>query len=200
VAGRRKEKSQYKKWDFFEKYCPLMLSLVAALLYLAVDIEFKDNFSELLSASMSFASILIGFLGVLIALLFSLNNNAIRNYILGNSIYKKRMYQYFNIPVITGFMFVILSLALYLKQTIANLDFLHKVIEYVQEIFNIAWIFLFVYFITSSYRLIKIVLRIAFAENVNDELQEEENAPALDWEKYSRIQEEYAATKNKKKN
>ena len=84
-----KKKSQDRCWDIIEEYYPVALSLVVVLLYYFVDIDFKDDFSELLSASMSFASILIGFLGVLIALLFSLNNNVIRNYILEKNTYKK---------------------------------------------------------------------------------------------------------------
>ena len=193
-----KKKNQDRCWDIIEEYYPVALSLLVVLLYYFVDIDFKDDFSELLSASMSFASILIGFLGVLIALLFSLNNNVIRNYILEENTYKKRMYRYFNIPVITGFLFVILSLTLYLKQTIADIEPLQKIIKYVQEFLNIAWIFLFVFFIASSYRLIKIVLRIAFAENVNSEVEKAENEPVLDMDKYARVQEEYAATKNKR--
>ncbi|MBE5951923.1 MAG: hypothetical protein E7260_10090 [Lachnospiraceae bacterium] len=186
-------KKKDQGWAFCEQHSPTIVSLLAVIMYFIIDIEFKDSFETLLSASMSFASILIGFLGVLIALLFSLNNNLIRNYIFQNKMYKTKMHRYFQVPVISGFLFVILSFVMHLKKTIAGIGFLQDVIGFMQELLNAAWVFLLVFFITASYRLIGIVLRIAFAENV-EEMVEVTKEEELNLEEYSRLQEEYAIT------
>lgn len=188
-----------KRKVILEKYYPFAVAILTAALYYLSDIKFMDSFEDLLSASMGFASILIGFLGVLIALLFSLSNNVIRNYIFKNMEYKKRMYNFFKVPIISGFLFVILSFLLYLRKTIAQIDFFKILIMDLQKIITGVWIFFFILFISSSYRLIKIVLQIAFSES-NNEKQLENKEDIYDEKEYNEIKKMYTITNEKKNN
>lgn len=186
------DKRRDKLWAIYEECYPFIAALLIVGIYRLADIKLQDSFAELLSACMSFASILIGFLGVLIALLFSLNSNAIRNYIFGDIKYKKKMYRFFRVPVVSGFLFVVLSLLLYLKKTIAQVELLKKIVTEVRMFINLAWIFFLVFFILSSYRLIKIVLQIAFSERI-EKIETEEQK--YDIEEYNEAKELCVMTK-----
>ena len=106
------------------------------------------------------------------------------------------MYKFFQVPIISGFLFVVLSLSLYLRKTIAQIECLKKIITNLQEPINVAWVFCLVFFISSSYRLIKLVLQIAFFESTDEEAAENEELE-YDVEEYNQVKETYAITKEK---
>ena len=179
--------------DCFENIYPFFLATIVTLFYLLLDVEFKDSFEDILSASISFASIMLGFIGVLVALLFSLNRNKMKEYIFRDKHYKTRIRRYFTIPIETGFVFIMISLIMYLRQTLLGIEVLSMFIKYGIEVLSVVWIFTFIWFVVSSYRLMHIVLKIAFKGE-----QIEERIDILDEDAYREVQEKYAGASMKK--
>lgn len=183
-----------KVWYYIERLYPSGLAFAVVIIYFLSHVKFRDSFSDILSACLSFCSIMIGFIGVLMALLFSLNKNAIKDFVFKNAHYERLIFVFFRTPIQTGFIFIILSLLLYLRNTLASMTEFQTVMTYLIDTIKTVWIFTFVLFTTSSYRLIRIVLRIVFykSEVDDDEPQEEEQ---LDTTSYAVLQEKYAITK-----
>lgn len=171
--------------EAFERLYPLIFSLIITAGYWLLDIEFKDSLSELLSICISFSSILLGFIGVLIALLFSLNKNAVKEYILVNYFYRKRIYCFFTGPLRSGFFLILISLLFYVRNTLSGF-ILFRILW---DIIKTAWLFALVYFAASSYRLIRVVLKIAFYKD--RETDEDNKEDGYDLEAYRKIQEKH---------
>lgn len=195
---KRKSKDfNEKRISVMERFYPAFFSCVAVLLYLCIRPSFQDSFSELLSACLSFVSIMLGFIGVLIALLFSLNSNMIKDYVLNDGTLKKRIYRFFISPIYSGFAFILISMLFYIKNTIYSIGLSERVIEGIWLIIKLAWIYFLIYFIASSHRIVYIVLHISFYNKSDDELdgQEKEGFDPKNDEEYKRMQEEYVITK-----
>lgn len=177
----------------FEDVYPIGFAILITVGYLGLNIELKDSFEDLLSASIGFASIMLGFLGVLIALLFSLNGR-MKNYIFENEHYKARIKRYFKVPIETGFTFVIISLLMYLRKTLLGFSIFSALM---MNIVKVIWIFIFVWFTAASYRLIHIVLHIAFKDTPQEPNSEDEE-DKLDEEAYRLAQEQNRGNKSNK--
>lgn len=204
-----KEKSKdlkEKGISLMERFYPSFFSCVAVFLYLCIRPSFQDSFLELLSACLSFVSIILGFIGVLIALLFSLNSNMIKNYILNDEVLKRRIYRFFISPIYSGFVFILVSMLFYMKNTIYGVGLPDKIIAGMWFIAKLIWIYFLIYFITSSHRIVHIVLHISFYDESNVELDgQTERQFTSENEKYKEMQERYSIaseedTKQGKKN
>lgn len=200
---KRKDRDfKEKRISVIERFYPTFFSCVAVFFYLCVSPPFQDSFSELLSACFSFVSIMLGFIGVLIALLFSLNSNMIKDYVLNDEILKKRIYQFYRAPIYSGFIFILVSLLFYIKNTIYSMEFPEGVSGGIWFIIKLIWIYFLIYFIASSYRIVHIVLHISFYDKSDDELEGQEKVQCIsENEEYKKMQEKYAITReeNQKK-
>jgi hypothetical protein len=114
-----------------------------------------EEFDKILDASINFSSILTGFVGALIAILFSIKDTELMKYLFK---YKKKnvLLHYFKNTVLSGIIIVIFSAILYLRNNLININIVKFSIS--------VWIFLIIYFILASYRIIDIMMIIIFKD------------------------------------
>lgn len=153
----------------WEECYPYFFAILSSIMYGLFKFNIKDDIGTILNAIISFSSIILGFIGVLLALMFSLNDNPIVKYIFENSHYKKLMKRYFKVSITSGFISIALTVLMFLRITIMNIDISFVNMKLIIYILKIGWVFFAVYFPLSSYRLISIILKIAFIQNQSDE-------------------------------
>jgi hypothetical protein len=186
--------SNDKKIDLsliFEKYYPYVFALIMSIISsvcLLFKVKLVDDISSILNAIISFASIIIGFLGALLALIFSLNNNPIVKYIFDSKHYKKLMKQYFKISINSGFITILTTILLFFRNTIRSIVYLNLNFDFILGALKVSWVFFVVLFSLSSYRLIYIILKISFS-SVDDGEEQDENVPTVDIEQEKAIEE-----------
>jgi len=149
----KKELMEMKFKDNFSFYFENVYPAVGALIILGIkecfNISFPvEKFDKILDGAINFSSIIVGFIGVLLAILVSIKDTEIIRYIY-SYVDKKVFMNYFRTAIITGLAVVVISSIMYIK----NNYFL-----------NIIWTFMVAYFILASYRIIDILLRIIFQD------------------------------------
>ena len=122
----------------------------------------------------------MGFVGVLISLVTGFaNTKSIMKQILANSNTRELLYKYFKECIISGFLLIIISIALFFR--IALSDMLSKNIIYdfinIMSLIKILWVYCLIFFTLSSYRVIYLVLKASFIsqiQNNNSETMEDD--------------------------
>lgn len=145
-----------------EKWYPFIFAMLLGIVYLLARFDIKDDVDAILSVVIEASSILIGFLSALLALLLGLNNNKIAEEVFGNRHYKNLMKNYFEISIGAGFILIALTGSLYIRRTIAEWSM------FIVEMIKFLWIVVTVFFFVSAYRVISVVMRIAFFDNQED--------------------------------
>lgn len=191
------DKNRDKITYFIEQWYPFALSVIVVVIYLFLfNINIVDDIDTIINAVISFASILVGFIGTLLALLFSLNNNPIVKFIFKDEHYNKLMKKFFIRVFQSGFILIVCSLVLFLRKTINNIDFFNlRILYFNQEItiliiIKIIWIFSLSYFGSSSYRIILIITKIAFTYNNINEDDKADEGEELDIEEYEKLKKD----------
>ncbi len=152
-----------KKMDLslaVEKGYPFVISMIVGVIYLILNPNIKDDIDTILNSVINVVSILIGFLSALLALLLSLNTNIIVKEIFERNHYKKLMRKYFQVSISSGFILIALTIMLFLRRTISewNLSFI--------KIIKVLWVFMTIFFFTSAFRVIFIVMKIVFFDDI----------------------------------
>lgn len=153
---------QQDKYAIIEMYYPLIFSILSCVVCHFCTYTEMSDISNLIDAIINFASILLGFLGAILALMFSFNENSFVKYIMTDNFYKGRFKHYFKVSILSGFILVVCSVAM-----LMHLSITFNMIPVVKYIFNNLYyleIFLVSYFVLSSYRIISFVLKCAFMQ------------------------------------
>lgn len=184
---------------FWEMYYPIIFGLLSAAGYIILGIELKDDSSLILNAIISFTSVIIGFLGVILTLIFGLKDNPLVKFILGNKHYKSLVKYYFKFSIIFGFITILLTIIMFLKNTIGSLSWNNFDLFPLLNVLKTLFVFCVVCFMLSSYRLINIILKIAFMEQQEpDEEKIKGNDEELQ-EKLQKMRERVALPEDDKK-
>lgn len=169
---------------FLEKWYPSLISVLIVIIYLLFKpVLVADNLDSILNAVISFTSILLGFIGVLITLIFSLINISIVGEIFKDEFHRKQMHNYFRRCIQAGFILIGVTILLFFRNTISQ----YLYIQVVQlkiciiDFIKIGWIFLTPYFSLVSYRIISLVLRAAFEPAIEGQNENTENEDAEDY-------------------
>jgi hypothetical protein len=178
-----------------EKWYPFLVSFIIVILYIIIKpVLIVDDLDNILNAIMSFTSILLGFLGVLITLIFSLTSLSIIGDIFNEDNLRELMHIYFKRCIQSGFVLIICTILLFFRKTISSIDILvinfSHLDLYSIDIIKLLWIFLTPYFSLASYRIIAIVLKAAFTPSQNDDKTEDTSDVDKD-EKYEELREKY---------
>jgi hypothetical protein len=199
------EKNKDKINCIIEIWYPFAFSGIILIIYLflfrTIILDDKDN---ILNAVVSFSSILIGFIGTLIALLFSLENNLIAKFIFEDEHYKKLMKSYVVNSIQSGFILIVSSLALFFRNTISSLDFININIQPLNftitllYIIKLIWVFFLPYFGLSSYRIISIITKIAFNNLEPDNIEDDKNDDNFNVEVYEQVKRENEMVRTEK--
>ena len=183
----RNKTSKFDLNLFCEKWYPFIISLMIVIIYLLFSpVLTFDNLDGILNAIISFTSILLGFIGVLIALIFSLLNLSIVGNIFKSDFHRELMHLYFRRCIQSGFVLIGFTVLLFFRNTITHY-LCFKLFECdisVLYIVKVIWLFLTPYFSLTSYRIITIVLHAAFVPY-------EEEKPDKNDTKHNNIRDKY---------
>lgn len=175
-----------KRKEKWERYYPLLIAIVFVIIAIFINpnLYILDDVDSILSAVISFASIIIGFLGALVALIFSTENRIMR-IVIEDEYYSARMKKFFLRPIQSGFIWIFLSILFSFRATLHNICLANKIDgDRVILISKLIWLYLFVYFLISSYRAINIILKIVFTGNEKKKADgEDEIMPDEEYEK-----------------
>lgn len=180
--------------EVWERYYPIIIAeiFIAVVILINPDLCISDDINTILSAAISFASIIICFLGALVALIFSAENK-IMNAVNESEYYSSRMKNFFLRPVQSGFIWVFLSIIFLFRETFYSLCTVNKIDSYcIMLVAKIIWLYLFIYFLLSAYRVISIILKISFIGRNGNKSSDENNMDGLPTD------EEYEKIKNEK--
>lgn len=142
----------------YEKIYPLCLSILSffiSILLIPQGVKVPVNFDNILTAAITFISILLGFLSVALSILLSIKDSEIIRFIF-KYVEREKLKRYFQLPIIVGFLYTILTISLYFYGKYELLR--------IGKIVLCVWISIGIYFLSSSYRVIDIVLSIIFKD------------------------------------
>ncbi|MDU0072628.1 hypothetical protein N1I81_17875 [Bacillus sp. FSL M8-0052] len=136
----------------------VICGIAVFILYkLGVDNNIK-NLDKVLEGTVNFSAILLGFLGALLGILLSIKDSAIVKAIFnqqGASLLK----YYFNESFATGLLVVVLScvMQIFLDEETVCAKFLF-----------LTWFFFVLFFVISTYRIVKLLMAVFFVANEDD--------------------------------
>lgn len=145
----------------FEVVYPQIFSLIITIILFFIldyDLLYKE-YDNLLNGTITFASIVIGFLGALLGILLSIKDAEIVQEVFSDT-KKEYLVMYFKHSLITGTIFIILSCILYYGEHMTDTLIIKSIS--LDQILILSWFFIFTFFILSSYRIISIMMRIVF--------------------------------------
>lgn len=154
---------------YIESYGPLIISAIGTMLivYLLkrcskIELfggDFNGTFDRILDSSVVFASIIVGFSGVLMGILFSISERRImKSFFRGYA--KSKMKTYFGRNILAGLLLVFISLGLYMR------DYF---VDNMGGSIALIWLFLLLYVLSSAYRIISIMMHVLFSlDDVNE--------------------------------
>lgn len=157
-----KHEKKQDKYAVTEMYYPSILGVLSVLVCHFCTYTKIYDISNFLDAIINFASILLGFLGAILALLFSFNENSFIKYIMTNDFYRTRLKHYFKVSILSGFLLVVCSIIMLMQLSITFKMF--PVVKCISENLYYLEVFLITYFVLSSYRIISFVLKCAFMQ------------------------------------
>jgi len=136
--------------------CPLLIAVLALLISIWFDFTYTvKNFENVLDGSITFSSIIVGFLGALLGILVSIKDSEIVKAIFATT-EKYTLKYYFYETFIIGVLVVLLSCTM------------HVVREY-HSVLTLglfyAWMLFTVWFLPSSFRIISVLMSVFFKAN-----------------------------------
>lgn len=153
--------------------CASFVFVVTTMLVTWIKPVFNDSFDKIVDLTVNFTSVLIGFVGVLIGLLFS-----IRDYDLVKKLFEHKrqtiLKRYFTSVILAGLLVLVLSAFLYLRDEILCLSGKRTIVE---GLF-ILWCAQVGYMLGSGGRVVMIMLNIVFkAEKENASKKHDSDMP-----------------------
>nr|WP_307991420.1 hypothetical protein [uncultured Niameybacter sp.] len=178
--------------NFFEKSGPILVAIITFICTVIIStrgfmVGIDQYLNDLLNAVITLSSILIGFIGVLLGLLFSLRNSKIVE-LLFQYTTKEILKSYFKRAILSGTIIVGISILLYVRELI-NFNILTCIT--VVDILGSLWCANLVHLMLATYILIDIIMHIVFDAEVvesSNGVQEQKD--------YSKLEQKYADKKN----
>lgn len=151
---------------FWERFYPFLISLffVILMLYLNIGPAVK-GFEKVLDGVITFSSIVVGFLGALLAVIMSLSKSEVIKHLYdykleernGEGKGKVLFFVYCYQAISSGFITVLFSIFMYVIKELSSSSW------YITYIFGL-WMFITIFFITSSFRIINILMIVLSQE------------------------------------
>ncbi len=145
------------RYPFFISTC---LAIVTGIVLNCLNTSL-GNLDKVIDGIITFSSIIIGFLGVLLAILLSIRNTEIITYIFAHT-QKNVLLKYFRSAVISGLLLVIMSISMFFLKKFKGINLFN--LFTLDKVLFLLWIYLMSYFFLSSYRIIDIVMCIVFKD------------------------------------
>lgn len=139
-------------WLFFEKWYPLTIAIITSLFIFYKGYKLADivNIGELLTATITICSILIGFLAVMMSILVTITGKRIMRRIKASNA-SNLLNSYFYWAVISGFIASVGSLLLTVIYQ-NNINYSNYILS--------LWLLVVLLFLLCSFRIVLVLLRI----------------------------------------
>lgn len=158
------------KW-FFERWLPVILGSLAACVSAHLvrqnGLSFYDDFAKILDSVITFSSIMVGFVGVLLGILFSIKDS-VNIGLLFQRNERQTLLGFFKSSIVGGLALVVVSGLLYVHSHIDKV-----VHESASRFLFYSWIFLVFYVFAATYRIIRIMMFMIFDDDSNENMQRE---------------------------
>lgn len=175
-------------WTIYEHWYPFVYSITVVLMYnIFLNPVYIQNAADVLNSVISIASILIGFLGVIITLLFGQIKTTIIDTAFRLPQYKKALEVYFRRSFQAGFLMIFLSICMFFKSEIIQLLVAESKKIEINTIINSIWLWILLYFLLASYRVISISMRMIFLS-----IEDNKDEYTLDDETRRRLRDKYS--------
>lgn len=161
-----------------------IFGLIGSIIIFMIYTQFglTPKFDTILGSAVTFSSIMIGFVGVLMGILFSIRNTELIDKFF-NTVGRETLKHYFKQSIISGILLVICSMLMYLRDGFNSL----------LGIGILLWAFLLIFMFFSTYRIINIVTYMIFDDgNYYDSEQE---AIKMDNEERKQLEKSYSRKK-----
>lgn len=169
-----------KLFAFFEKWMPFAMLICSTIVHIYIDTKYNititnETYDKVLDAMITFFSIMLGFVGVLIGILFSIRNTKLVKKLFDHKS-REKVKWYFGEAFLSGFVFIILSVLMYAKN---ELPFINHFVSF--------WFGLILYSLLCNYRIIKIIMNVVFV----DESKQQEKKDAMDEFQKNKLRDKY---------
>lgn len=154
----KKEKFFY----FLERGGPELIGIVGGIIILIIMTEYGlgSNFEKILDSAIVFSSIIVGFMGALLGILYSMSDTRLLQRLFEYRECRGLLKSYFARCITSGIVLVAITIALYLK----SYFFLTALVGAI-----LIWGFLLTYTFACTYRIMNIMLHIIFLEDKSAE-------------------------------
>lgn len=169
-----------KVFAFFEKWIPFAALIVITIVHRYIDTKYNiiitnETYDKILDAMITFFSIMLGFVGVLIGILFSIRNTKLVKMLFAHKS-REKLKWYFSEAFLSGFLFIILSVLMYAKNEVI---FMNELVSF--------WVGLILYSLLCNCRIIKIIMNIVFF----DEEKQQEKKDKMDEFQKNKLMDKY---------
>ncbi len=170
----------------YEKYYPVIGGVVVAVIFGRCDINLieSENISDALNASITIASIVIGFLGAILPVILGMrNDSAFVRYIF--ELDKEKMFlKYIKRTIVSSVISIIISMMLFFRDMYEN-RFIYDYIFYI-------WIGFMIYLLLCTYRSVSNMMELVFStdESVPEYFKSEDVQEKKEIEKRKKLFEQ----------
>lgn len=169
-----------KSYAFIEKWMPFIMLIVVTTLYAYIDkkcsfVITSETYDKILDSMITFVSVVLGFVGVLIGILFSIRNTKLVKMLFEHKS-REKLQWYFTESFLSGVIFILLSIAMYAKNEIMVMNKLVSL-----------WVGFIAYTLLCNCRIIKIIMYIVFY----DDNKENPKQDKMEIEKRNKLREKY---------
>ncbi|WP_408956188.1 hypothetical protein [Natroniella sp. ANB-PHB2] len=145
-----------------EKLYPAIISFL--ITFILVHFRFLNfaeykKFDNLLDGIITLSSVTVGFLGVLISILFTLRDTELIQKLFASEL-KNDLYDYFNKTLHSGILVIIFSNIFYLRDEFKSFTIFDDLLFL--ELISVLWTWLVLYFSLTSYRIVNVMMQIVF--------------------------------------
>lgn len=151
-----------------DKFYPYILGLIALITaYLLKLNPTIKGFDNVLDGTISFSSIMLGFIAALLAIILSISNSPVMDHLYsyvekgGTVTGKDILFSYFRVSIFSGFIAVIISIYMFIICQKSSINIYDKII-------SCCWIGITVFFICSSYRIVSILMHALFKHHSHE--------------------------------
>lgn len=145
----------------WERIYPIVLAFVVSLILYLFDFTPKmRGFEKVLDGVITFASIVIGFLAALLAIILSISKSKVMKHLYEHIDIQKGkniLFGFFKQSIGAGFIVVIFSICMYLIHHLDVLSTFNKIIFWL-------WTYFSLFFLLSAYRIINVLMTALFLD------------------------------------
>lgn len=167
-----KKNIQSVKEQIYPIIIGIIFVIIGILLLHYFDLPIKsdnDVLNKIIDSVINFTSIIVGFIGVLVGILFSIRSSKLVTLLFRyNS--RKKLKSYFKSAFICGMLLIFISIVMYARVEIALV--FKDICSCISEALFIVWMFFIGNTMACCYRIINIMILILFSDDTENKLLE----------------------------